>query len=128
MEKGDRTVKSPQPRGNERLQKMRSDPERAARVSAIREQMREMDRVYAVNLAAIRRAAALTQIELSQRLGVGQGAVSKLENQDDWLLSTLAGYIHAAGAQDARLVVRINDQDIEFALTPHVRSEPGATV
>jgi DNA-binding XRE family transcriptional regulator len=113
-------VKSPRPRGNERLQKMRADPERAPRVAAIREQMREMDRAYAVNLAAVRRAAALTQVELSQRLGVGQGAISKLENQDDWLLSTLAGYIKAAGAQDARLVVTINGQDIEFALTePH---------
>jgi DNA-binding XRE family transcriptional regulator len=95
---------------------MRADPERTARIAAIREQMRDMDRAYAVNLASIRRAAALTQIELSQRLGVGQGAVSKLENQDDWLLSTLAGYIKAAGAKDARLVVRINDQDIEFTL------------
>ncbi|MGH3562741.1 MAG: helix-turn-helix domain-containing protein [Mycobacterium sp.] len=110
-------MKSPRPRGNERLQKMRADPERADRVAAIREQMRELDRTHALNLAAIRRAAALTQIELSQRLGVGQGAISKLENQDDWLLSTLAGYIKAAGAQDARLVVTINGQDMEFALT-----------
>jgi DNA-binding XRE family transcriptional regulator len=81
-------MKSPRPRGNERLQKMRADPERATRVAAIREQMREMDHTYALNLAAVRRAAALTQIELSQRLGVGQGAISKIENQDDWLLST----------------------------------------
>jgi DNA-binding XRE family transcriptional regulator len=125
VEKGDKTVKSPRPRGNERLQKMRADPERAPRVAAIREQMREMDRAYAINLAAVRRAAALTQIELSQRLGVGQGAISKLENQDDWLLSTLAGYIKAAGAQDARLVVTINGQDIEFALTePHAAQVP----
>lgn len=49
-------------------------------------------------------------------MGVEQGAVSKLENQDDWLLSTLAGYIKAAGAQDARLVVHINGQDIEWPL------------
>jgi DNA-binding XRE family transcriptional regulator len=105
--------------------KMRADPARAARVAAIREQMREMDHSYAVNLAAIRRAAALTQIELSQRLGVGQGAISKLENQDDWLLSTLASYIKAAGAQDARLVVTINDQDMEFALNrPHPIQSP----
>lgn len=110
-------MRSPQPRGNERLQKMRSDPERNARVNAIHQRMKEMDHAYAVNLAAIRHAAALTQIELSERLGVGQGAVSKLENQDDWLLSTLAGYIKAAGAQDARLVVHINGQEIEWPLT-----------
>lgn len=117
-------MRSPRARGNERLQQMRADPERATRVAAIREQMREMDRDYAVNLAAIRRAAALTQIELSHRLGIGQGAVSKLENQDDWLLSTLAGYIKAAGADDARLVITINGQDMEFALTHEPQSGP----
>ncbi len=40
-----------------------------------------MDRVYAMNLAMIRKAAQLTQIEVAvevaRRLGVGQAAVSR---------------------------------------------------
>jgi DNA-binding XRE family transcriptional regulator len=103
-------------RGNERLKQMRSDPKRVARVAAIREGMREMDRQYAVNLAAIRKAAALTQVQLAQRLGISQGSVSKLEGQEDWLLSTLADYIRAAGVENARIAVTVNGQDMEFDL------------
>lgn len=36
-----------------------------------------MDRVYAMNLAMIRKDALLTQIEVARRLGVGQAAVSR---------------------------------------------------
>ena len=103
-------------RGNERLRQMRSDPHRAARVAAIREGMREMDRQYAINLAAIRSAAALTQTEMARRLGISQGSVSKMEGQQDWLLSTLADYIQAAGVENARLAVTVNGQDMEFTL------------
>ena len=39
-----------------------------------------MDRVYAMNLAMIRKAAQLTQVEVARRLGVGQAAVSRMEN------------------------------------------------
>jgi hypothetical protein len=34
----------------------------------------EMNRVYAMNLAMIRKAAQLTQVEVARRLGVGQAA------------------------------------------------------
>lgn len=104
-------------RGNQRLRRMREDPERAARVAVIREGMREMDRHYAVNLAAIRKAAALTQTEIATRLGISQGSVSKIEGQQDWLLSTLADYMRAAGVENARLAVTVNGEDMEFTLT-----------
>ncbi len=84
--------------------------------------MREMDRQYAVNLAAIRKAAALTQQDLAQRLGISQGSVSKIEGQEDWLLSTLADYIRAAGVENARIAVTVNGQDMEFDLTASRRS------
>lgn len=103
-------------RGGEFLKRALADPETAAEVAEIRAGMREMDRAYEMNLAMIRQAAEFTQVELAQRLGVGQAAVSKMERQHDILLSTLAGYIRAAGA-DARLVVSVNGQDIEFELT-----------
>jgi transcriptional regulator with XRE-family HTH domain len=48
-----------------------------------------MDRAYAMNLAMIRKAAQLTQVEVAKRLGVGQAAVSRMESRGDMLLSTL---------------------------------------
>lgn len=102
-------------KGGERLRKRLADPERAKRVAEIREGMRDMDRVYAMNLAMIRKAAELTQDELADRLGKGQAAVSKVERQQDLLLSTLTGYIHAAGAT-AELVVTVSGQRLRFDL------------
>ena len=58
-----------------------------------------------IALAAIRRATGLTQTELAHSLGVGQAHISKVERQDDMLISTLASYLKALGAT-AALVVR----------------------
>ena len=102
-------------RGGARLKKLLADPDRAQRVDHIRQQMREDDHAYAMNLALIRRAADLTQVELARRLGVGQAAVSKVERQHDLLLSTLSSYVAAAGA-NARIVVTVGDRDLEFDL------------
>ncbi|MDP7732656.1 MULTISPECIES: helix-turn-helix domain-containing protein [Mycobacterium] len=103
-------------RGNQRLQNMRADLQRGARVAAISKGMREMDRRYAINLAAIRKAAALTQTDLAARLGISQGSVSKIEGQQDWLLSTLADYMRAVGVANTRLAVTVNGEDMEFTL------------
>ena len=46
-------------KGSQRLRRMLADPDHAQRVAEIREGMREMDRVYAMNLAMIRKAAEL---------------------------------------------------------------------
>lgn len=102
-------------KGAKRLRKRLADPERAKRVAEIRYGMREMDRTYAMNLAMVRKAAELTQVDLAELLGKGQAAVSKVENQNDLLLSTLASYIHAAGAT-AELVVTVAGQELRFDL------------
>lgn len=102
-------------KGGRRLRRKLADPDHAQRVAEIREGMREMDRTYAMNLAMIRKAAQLTQEDLAARLGKGQAAVSKLERQDDLLLSTLACYIHAAGAE-AQLVVTVGGNEIRYDL------------
>ena len=102
-------------KGGKRLRERLADPERAKRVAEIREGMREMDRIYAMNLAMVRKAAELTQEDLAARLGKGQAAVSKIERQSDLLLSTLASYIHAAGA-DAELVVTVAGRELRFDL------------
>ena len=69
-----------------------------------------------IDLAAIRRAAGLTQMELAAILGVGQAQISKVERQDDMLISTLASYLAALGVE-AKLVVQMGDQVVTYDLT-----------
>ena len=69
-----------------------------------------------IELAAIRRAAGLTQTELAANLGVGQAQISKVERQDDMLISTLASYLAALGVA-AKLVVQMGDQVVTYDLT-----------
>jgi transcriptional regulator with XRE-family HTH domain len=69
-----------------------------------------------IDLAGIRRAAGLTQIELAANLGVGQAQISKIERQADMLISTLASYLAALGAE-AQIVVRVGEQTVTYNLT-----------
>jgi DNA-binding transcriptional regulator YiaG len=103
-------------RGNERLDKLLSRPEIAAGVAEVEAEAREMDRVYAENLAMIRRAGDLTQVEVAEKLGVGQAVVSRLERRSDMLLSTLADYLHATGAEHPRIVAVLNGVEVELDL------------
>jgi DNA-binding transcriptional regulator YiaG len=111
-------------RGNDHLDRLLADPEAAADVATTRAEVREMDRTHAMSLAMIRKAGELTQVEVSQRLGVGQGVVSRLENRDDMLLSTLFDYLTAAGAEGARIVVTLNghEVDLDLASLPNQRT------
>ncbi|GAA1408470.1 hypothetical protein GCM10010488_32830 [Oerskovia jenensis] len=103
-------------RGNDRLTGYLRTPERAQAVAAIRKEMDTEDRAYALNLAAIRKAADLTQKQLGERLGVGQNTVSRTERRSDVLWSTLVDYLSAAGGSDITLAVTINGQRIELDL------------
>jgi transcriptional regulator with XRE-family HTH domain len=69
-----------------------------------------------IDLAGIRRAAGLKQTEVAANLGVGQAQVSKIERQDDMLISTLASYLAALGVE-AKLVVQMGDQVLTYELT-----------
>ncbi|MEQ8966255.1 MAG: XRE family transcriptional regulator [Azospirillaceae bacterium] len=60
-------------------------------------------------LRDLRRALALTQIDVAARLGVGQDNISRLEQRSDLLLSTLASYIEALGGR-LELVARFPDR------------------
>ncbi len=48
-------------------------------------------------LAEVRRLVGLTQEEVAQKLGIKQPTLSKLESQDDMLISTLRRLIQALG-------------------------------
>jgi len=113
-------------RGNEHLDRLLADPQIAADVAQAHAEAEEMDRVYAMNLAMIRKAAQLTQVEVAKRLGVGQAAVSRMENRGDMLLSTLYDYLTATGADaDAASVVVVHGQRIELDLGS-LRTRPEA--
>jgi DNA-binding transcriptional regulator YiaG len=111
---------TPQPpmfvRGNDHLDRLLSDPQVAADVAEAHAAAEEMDRVYAMNLAMIRKAAQMTQVEVAKKLGVGQAAVSRLESREDMLLSTLYEYLTATGAEAASIVVIVHGQRIELDL------------
>jgi transcriptional regulator with XRE-family HTH domain len=68
-----------------------------------------------IDLAAIRRATGLTQTELAAKLGVGQAQISKVERQDDMLISTLASYLKALGVT-ASLLVEVGAQTVTYDL------------
>ena len=101
-------------RATSKVDRLLSKPEVAADVAAGREARAEMNRAYAMNLAMIRKAADLTQAELAERLGTDQGSVSKLESRQDMLLSTLASYLKATGADAVSIVVSV--RGVEYAL------------
>jgi DNA-binding XRE family transcriptional regulator len=112
-----------EPRGPEferataRIDRFLSKSEVAAGVAEGREARAEMNRAYAMNLAMIRKAADLTQAELAERLGTDQGSASKLEDRQDMLLSTLASYLRATGADAVSIVVTVRGAEYAFDLT-----------
>lgn len=52
-----------------------------------------------MSLHQLRKARELTQTKLAEELLIAQGDVSRLERRTDMYVSTLAGYLHAVGAE-----------------------------
>lgn len=50
-------------------------------------------------LAEIRKAIGMTQADLAEKIELGQGNVSKIENAADMYLTTLRKYIEALGGE-----------------------------
>jgi transcriptional regulator with XRE-family HTH domain len=69
-----------------------------------------------IDLASLRRTAGVTQVELAEALGTSQGQISRMERQQDMLVSTLASYLAALGVR-ASLVVEVGDQTVTYDLT-----------
>ena len=107
-------------RAAEKMARARAIPGVAERSAQVRAEMAEADRVHAESLAEIRKAADLTQVALAAHMGVPQTVVSRLERQHDMLLSTLTGYLKAAG-EHPRMVVTVNGHDVELDLAALVR-------
>jgi hypothetical protein len=103
-------------RGNDTIDRLAADPFIADDIADADAEVEEMDRIYAMNLAMIRKAAQMTQVEVARKLGVGQGVVSRLERRSDMLLSTLYDYLTATGADSASIVVTVHGRRVELDL------------
>jgi len=62
-----------------------------------------------MSLRALRRAMGKTQAAMARKLGVKQENISRLEARADMLLSTLGGFVRAAGGS-LHLVVEFEDR------------------
>ena len=69
-----------------------------------------------IDLVELRRAAGVTQVQLADVLATTQGQISRIERQNDMLLSTLIAYLSALGA-DASLVVLVGGKTLSQSLT-----------
>lgn len=105
-----------------RLERLKARRGMKDAVSTIRSEMAEADRIYAESLTTIRQAANLTQRALADAMGVNQSEVSRIETRGDLLLSTLANYLAAAGAEHARVVLTLDGHDIELDLDALART------
>lgn len=88
--------------------KHKSSPQ--ARAKLKREADAELERI---GFHKLRQARKQTQVAIAERLNVGQGAVSRMEKQSDFLLSTLREYVGALGGQ---LELRVVFPDGDFVI------------
>jgi DNA-binding XRE family transcriptional regulator len=94
-----------------------ADPRRRAEIE--RERDEAVAEITAYNLAEVRKALELTQVELARRLEVSQPTVSQAENADDMKVSTLADHIEAMGGR-LQLAAVFPDSEGGSMLTPIV--------
>ncbi len=82
-------------------------PDKRARTDvAVKEEVERLDRV--TKIEQLRRARSRSQQQIAEQLGTNQGAVSRLERQTDFYLSTLARFVHALGGK-LKIVVQFDD-------------------
>ena len=94
--------------------KHKSSPEVQERVD--REALAELERI---GFGKLRQARQKTQVAVAERLKIQQGAVSRMEKQSDFLLSTLREYVGALGG---RLELRAVFPDADFEIETLARS------
>ena len=88
--------------------KHKSSPE--VRATLQREAHAELNRI---GFHKLRQARQQTQVAIAERLKIGQGAVSRMEKQSDFLLSTLREYVGALGGD---LELRVVFPDGNFVI------------
>ena len=79
-------------------------PERRARVKELYEQ-----KCIGMLVAEMRKNSGLTQVELAERLGIGQSAISQMESAEDMHLVTLNKIVKELGGE---IIVHMPGGDI----------------
>lgn len=82
--------------------------QRRSRINQKARQMAGEMIAQADSLGEVRKVARKTQSQMGEALGMPQNAISQLERRSDVLLSTLARYVDALGAE-LDLIVRMRD-------------------
>jgi plasmid maintenance system antidote protein VapI len=91
-------------------------PQRVARAKARAKEMQAE-----MLLAEIRKLEGVTQVELAERLGIKQPAVSQLEQQEDMQISTLQRIVKSLGGT---LEITVRLPDGEYRLGQFNRATP----
>jgi hypothetical protein len=68
---------------------------------------------HEIDLATLRQARKLTQVQLAKKMRVKQPEVAKIEKRADMLLSTLAGVFRAMGAE-LKIIASFPEHDIQI--------------
>ena len=93
-------------------------PDRRRRIDAIKR-----DLLKRMPLHELRRARALTQQELAERLKVSQPAVAKMEQRADVYVSSLRSYIEAVGGQ-LKIVAEFPEGEVAITNFSQIDDEP----
>jgi transcriptional regulator with XRE-family HTH domain len=80
---------------------------------------RDPEQIREVTLREFREAIDRTQVDVASAVGMTQGRVSRLENGDDTLVSTLRRHIRALGGE-LRLLVEFPDRPSVAIVLPGV--------
>jgi transcriptional regulator with XRE-family HTH domain len=96
--------------------KHKSSPE--VREGLKREAHGELERI---GFGKLRQARRQTQVAVAKKLKIGQGAVSRIEKQSDFLLSTMREYVAALGGQ---LELHVKFPDGSFVLDTLASERP----
>jgi DNA-binding XRE family transcriptional regulator len=105
--------------GNDRIDRLRNDPEFAADIREVRERREKAREAYRAErighrLAVVRRSMRLTQKDVAARMGVTQGRVSQIEKGTVFDTTVLKAYVEALGGR-MHTTLEIGDELIRVA-------------
>lgn len=100
-------------------ERLLKDPRAAEAHRKLGEQVSTRLRTKEATLSEVRRALGLTQAQMAEMLGLGQGDVSRIERRRNLYLNTLARFIEATGGRlrvsavygDTEVTLTLDDED-----------------
>jgi ribosome-binding protein aMBF1 (putative translation factor) len=99
-----------------------NDPRAATAHRAIGEQIASRLDTKKATLGEVRRALGLTQAQLAEMLGLGQGDISRLEHRRNLYLNTLARFVEATGGR-LRITAIYGDTEVTLDLRDNESSD-----